>query len=136
MHVYISCFQTSYNVSKGEIYYVIATWHQQKGVLLYFNHVLVATETEGTTISQGNPLVERNPNFNIGRNVRGEAYAPISISSFTTFNTFIDNENIMNVFMFFVTSGMVTFTFIFDKKSRKFELTQYFYSILFYFRNG
>uniref|UniRef100_A0A7M5VBW7 Uncharacterized protein n=1 Tax=Clytia hemisphaerica TaxID=252671 RepID=A0A7M5VBW7_9CNID len=100
-------WSTSYNVSTGEIYYIIATWNQQKGVLLYFNHLLVATETEGTPISQGGNLpVERNPNFNIGRNVRGEAYAPISISSFTTFNTFIESENIMNVFLFFVTSEM------------------------------
>jgi len=98
---------------------------------LYFNQLLVATETEGTTISQGNPPVERNPNFNIGRNVRGEAYAPISISSFTTFNTFIEMENIMNVFLFFVTSGKFWWEtqrglFVVCKKNDK----QYYYNYI------
>ena len=71
-----------------------------KGRSLAF-HLLVATETEGTPNLQGGNLpVERNPNFNIGRNVRSEAYAPISISSFTTFNTFIEIERIMDMFSY------------------------------------
>ena len=38
------------------------------------------------------------------RNIRGESYAPMQISSFTTFNTFITEGNIINVYMFFWSS--------------------------------
>ena len=72
---------------------------------MYFDRSLIATETDGSKIAQTD-VVQRNPNFNIGRDIRGEAYAAFAMSSFTTFNSFIYNSDIMNVFIFFYTSGI------------------------------
>lgn len=74
--------------------------------------MLVAADNSGTKI-KGTAQNELNPNFSIGRNIRGEAYAAMKISSFTTFNTYIEVADVPNVYLFFWSSCKYILTFIY-----------------------
>ena len=89
--------------------YIIVTWKSDLGLFMYYNYQLKATDSSGTTIT-GTQVMEANPNFSIGRNVRGPSfyYAKFDISSFTTFNKFIPEADISNVYLFFWSSCKFT----------------------------
>ena len=86
--------------------YLIATWKPSAGLYLYYNYMLKVTDSTGTTI-EGADLNEANPNFCIGRNLHGPtfSYGQFQISSFTTFNSFVPDTDIINIFLFFWNSG-------------------------------
>ena len=89
----------------SEWVYIIATWKSDLGLLVYFNALLKATDPIGTAIT-GSQVIEANPNFSMGRNVRGPSfyYSDFTTSSFTTFNKFIPESEIVNVYLFFWSS--------------------------------
>ena len=85
--------------------YLMATWKHDLGLFVYFNARLKATDPTGTAIT-GTQVIESNPNLSIGRNVRGPSfyYAKLQVSSFTAFNKFIPESDVVNVHMFFWSS--------------------------------
>jgi len=86
---------------------IIVTWSTKIGLMLYYDAQLKAKDPTGTEI-QETDLVESNPNLAIGRNLHGPSFAfgRFHLASFTTFNSYIKEQEIINTSIFFWSTYM------------------------------